>query len=267
MLKVRAGVTLAHDALASLGALQASVDGEADYAARVDAAKRRWGNVKKSEHPFGAVKDALDAMCWGHRRCAYCEDSAADEIEHIWPKDLYPERVFDWENYLFACGPCNGPKGNAFAVFTPGATSPTTVSRPRNAAVVPPIAGDPVLLDPRRDDPLTYLRLDLVDTFYFTPLPPAGTRARERARYTIATLHLNDRPSVVEARRTAYDGLCAVLDALPARMGRGASITHLRRAIEHTTHRAVWEEMKRQHARIAELTLRFALAPPEALSW
>jgi hypothetical protein len=36
-----------------------------------------------------------------------------DEAEHINPKDLYLERVFDWANYLYACGPCNGPKSNS----------------------------------------------------------------------------------------------------------------------------------------------------------
>ena len=34
-------------------------------------------------------------MCAGAKRCMYCEDSAADEVEHHLPKNLYPEFVFD----------------------------------------------------------------------------------------------------------------------------------------------------------------------------
>lgn len=33
------------------------------------------------------------------------------------PKNMYPEKVFVWSNYLFSCGLCNGPKNNQFAVF------------------------------------------------------------------------------------------------------------------------------------------------------
>lgn len=45
-------------------------------------------------------------------------DSAADEVEHIAPKALFPERVFDWTNYIYACGPCNGPKSNRYSYVT-----------------------------------------------------------------------------------------------------------------------------------------------------
>ena len=47
----------------------------------------------------------------------YCEDSVGDEVEHHRPKNLYPDHTFLWDNYLYACGPCNGPKNNRFAVF------------------------------------------------------------------------------------------------------------------------------------------------------
>lgn len=36
---------------------------------------------------FADVRRVLDEMCSGPRRCGYCEDSCADEIEHIRPKD------------------------------------------------------------------------------------------------------------------------------------------------------------------------------------
>jgi hypothetical protein len=96
----------------------------------------------------------------------YCEDAPADEVEHHSPKDLYPELVFTWRNYLYACGPCNGPKNNRFAVMDPADGRLIDVSRPRGAPVIPPAQGTLALLDPRRDDPMAFLMLDLRDTFH-----------------------------------------------------------------------------------------------------
>ncbi len=205
-------------------------------------------------------------MCWGHCRCVYCEDSLADEIEHFWPKDLYPDKVFAWENYLYACGPCNGPKGNAFAVLPTGSNVATSVARAKGDAIVQPLAGDAALLDPRCDDPLDYLELDIVETFVFRPRPGIGARAKERARYTIETLGLNARSAVIEARRTAYENLLTVLERVVSLVEQKRPLDRVRTAVERTTHRSVWEEMKRQHTRVPELTLPFSKAEV-ALTW
>lgn len=95
-------------------------------------------------------------MCSGSRRCLYCEDSCADEVEHIKPQDLYPEFVFVWENYLYACGPCNGGKNNAFAVFDPATGATIIVTRKRGDPVTPPAVGTDVFINPRTEDPLQY---------------------------------------------------------------------------------------------------------------
>jgi hypothetical protein len=103
------------EAARSLAEHQAAVDTFASYAERVAAAKARFEATNRKENPaFRAVRQALDGMCHGPRRCMYCEDSAADEVEHFRPKDLYPEVVFAWSNYLYACGPCNGPKNKEY---------------------------------------------------------------------------------------------------------------------------------------------------------
>ncbi len=88
---------------------QQEIDAVAAYADRVAAAKRKYSN-RKSNSTFQDVRRTLQAMCGIIRRCMYCEDSMADEIEHFRPKDLYPEAVFDWPNFLYTCGPCNGNK-------------------------------------------------------------------------------------------------------------------------------------------------------------
>ena len=38
------------------------------------------------------VAEALDA--YTKAKCAYCEQIAAKDIEHFWPKTLYPARMF-----------------------------------------------------------------------------------------------------------------------------------------------------------------------------
>jgi uncharacterized protein (TIGR02646 family) len=255
-----------------LGRYQAHVDEAADYPGRVERAKAHFqAKNKASDAVFRVVREHLDRMCQGPRRCMYCEDAPADEVEHFRPKDLYPEQVFAWANYLYACGPCNGPKNNRFAVVDARSTPPAVrdVGRKRSDPIVPPWRGRPALIDPRREDPLDFLQLDLLGTFEFVPIAPAGTLARIRAEYTLQVLRLNDRDYLVEARENAYWGfLHTVGDYIRVR-GDGASRRELGRyahAVRRATHQTVWAEMKRQYSRVPSLTRLFGEAP-EALAW
>ena len=73
---------------------------------QVKAAKTLFKSRNRKENrTFAAVRKELADLCSGSRRCMYCDDSVADEVEHFRPKDLYPEVVFAWMNYLYACGP------------------------------------------------------------------------------------------------------------------------------------------------------------------
>lgn len=72
-----------------LASWQAEVDALRSHAARVEAAKRLFKQRNTSKNKtFVEVRRRLTAMCSGAQRCGYCEDSAADEVEHIRPKDL-----------------------------------------------------------------------------------------------------------------------------------------------------------------------------------
>ena len=42
--------------------------------------------------------------------CAYCEEICKGEVDHFRPKSRFPELVYDWSNWLFACHDCNGAK-------------------------------------------------------------------------------------------------------------------------------------------------------------
>ena len=199
----------------------------------------------------------------------YCEDSCADEVEHIKPKDLYPESTFLWDNYVYACGPCNGPKNNHFAVFSTATGMLTDVTREHSGPVVEPEPGSSVLINPRWEDPLKFMELDLLDTFLFLPTKPKGSKDRERAEYTIEVLKLNDRDVLLKARKEAYESYEARLSRYITLRDRGEPTTNLKnriRALKRMHHPTVWKEMKRQHSLIPDLHQLFNDAP-EALVW
>ncbi len=208
-------------------------------------------------------------MCAGARRCGYCEDSAADEVEHIRPKDLYPELVFAWHNYLYACGHCNRPKNNRFAVFPRGARKPIEVRRRPGAPLEPPRQGTPALIDPRHEDPMAFLMLDLRETFFFIPIASKGSKDHARAEYTLDILRLNARELLLVARAEAFTGYRARLSEYVSLREQGAAPSALARrtqSIQRAAHPTVWKEMQRQHRQHPELRDLFRRAP-EALDW
>ena len=142
------------------------------------------------------------------------------------------------------------------------------VTRARGAAVVPPLKGDPLLIDPRRENPLDFLWLDLA-TFFFVPVPGLPPRDAERATYTRDVLGLNARDALVRARRVAFEHFCNHLRCYAADRDKGASATVLAgkvALVREMNHVTVWVEMKRQRTKYPTLASLFA-AVPEALMW
>lgn len=263
-------IALTDAAAEGLGGLQAEVDAAGSYAEQVVEGKRLFElrNVRGNA-VFDEVKRALTEMCSGARRCAYCEDSAADEVEHIRPKDLYPHVVFTWSNYVYACGPCNGPKASHFAVFAEGPAQPIEVARKRWDPILPPRDGDPVLIDPRAEDATKLMSLDLRETYFFIPLAAEGTRDHARAEYTIRTLRLNIRDELPRARRQAYRDYVANVRHYQHERDAEASaarLVELREAVQRRQHPTVWREMQRQREQLPELQALFADVP-EATTW
>lgn len=241
-------------------AKQTLIDDEADYAAQVAKGKALWKS--KSVKQFNIVRSKLEKMCVGKRRCNYCEDSAADEVEHIAPKDLFPDKVFRWSNYLFACGPCNGPKNNKFAVFDAN-DGIVNITRGRKEPVVPPQRGEHVFINPRNEDPLEFMLLEL-NTCLFVAKPGLSDRHRKRAEYTISTLTLNARDYLVKARKEAYGTYRDSLELYVQKKEEGASQTELARRREELNsrqHPTVWYEMKRLNQHYPTLRKLFEAAP------
>lgn len=259
MIRLPEGIFPSQSARDKLADYQREVTAAGDYPAQVAHAKDRFSAYnKKGNATFDAVKIALTQMCLGARRCCYCEDAPADEVEHIWPKDLYPERVFLWENYLYACGPCNSPKGNGFAVFQ--GEQVQEIARKKDDPIIPPPIGAPVLIDPRHENPLDFLTLDL-STWQLQPRHPETSPAGKRARYTINLLHLNDRPYLLDAREEAFWSYLALLEKYIHQRDAGDSTQTTKRVLRRHNHPTVWHEMQRQWDNYELLRLVFDQAP------
>lgn len=71
---------------------------------------------------FELLRDAFSNIC------AYCETLCKGEVDHFRPIMLFPERVYDWSNWVFACHDCNQRKLNKWSPF--GYIDPCARSRP-----------------------------------------------------------------------------------------------------------------------------------------
>lgn len=198
-----------------------------------------------------------------------CEDSAANEIDHLKPKSLYPELTFSWPNYISSCGLCNRIKAGKFAVFSAQNGELVDVTRRVGAPIMPPLEGESALIHPRYEDATRLLGLDIRDSFYFYPLALPGTNDHRRAQYTIKMLKLNARDPLVRQRRQYFELYAGQVEAYLHAKTHGAADADLAdrlqrvRALGHPT---VWHEMRRQHGRLPRLQSLFA-SLPEALLW
>ena len=246
---------------------QRKVDNAGSYPEQVATGKHLFKSYnRQNNRVFKVVRTRLADMCAGARRCGYCEDSVGDEVEHIKPKDLYPQQVFVWENYLLACGQCNRGKNNRFSVISRGHL--IDVTRRRSDPIRRPRAGAPALINPRDEDPLEFFDLEITETFFFLPRMDLSGIDEQRAHYTIDTLKLN-RDVLLAARREAYGAYRARLFEYRQCRDDGASGTVLKilsDAIMTSAHPTVWREMQRQSSLVDELRVLFSDVP-EALSW
>lgn len=229
------------------------------YAEKVGVAKKRWEN-KHTSH-FNAVRKALKQVY--AERCHYCEDSIADEIEHIWPKSFYPELAFCWQNYLFSCGPCNGTyKNDRFALLVAGKR--VDLVRKRDEDILPPPSGIALFIDSRQEDPMDYLELDLESGMFLERDFDVDSFAAQRARYTVEeVLQLNRRDSLVRRRKREYKSLLGYLkDYIELKEQQNVEqLERLRAELADPLMPTVWQEMIRSREAYPELRGYFEQAP------
>lgn len=263
------------DVLAQLDVWQQELDALADYESRVRAALDRWKSRNRENHAtFHSIRDALRSMSGGAQRCCYCEDSLASQIEHVRPKSLFPSHTFVWSNMVWACGPCNGCKLAQFALIVDGRLV-AIPRRRRDDPFTPPPPGTMALLDPRTEDPLALMGLDLADTFAFLPHRDLDPITVERVKYTTMVLGLNLDP-FPEQRANAYCDFRARLREYVVWRDRGESelrLAGLRAGLLRRSHPTVWREIVRLYQsslRPPQLEDDFSElfdAAPEALDW
>ena len=235
-------------------------------------------------------------MCVGVEICVYCENNEATDIEHIYPKKLYPEKAFTWENYLLACNKCNSHhKSDKFQIFNPqGSNTIENVTPPRGTNAQP-ANDDALFINQRIDDPLEFLELDLLNQrFIFTEKAPTGTRGFERAKFTIELLGLNSRGALIAARKDAVrfyihrlktyvaakksmdfqdlinavddDEIGSIDQTKVFNQEKKRILQSIKRDILEHSHPTVWKELIRQRANLSK-TNGLLNDAPEAISW
>jgi len=279
MIQLPSAITPPQAILDQLNAFQSIVNAEETYELKRQKAKSLFKSKNTKTNPaFKEVRKHLTEMCNSTRRCVYCEDSVANQVEHIYPKDFYPEKCFDWENYVYACGPCNGPKNNQFAIFNAASGDLQRINPPHWPNDTPPPNGKPVLINPRIENPLDFAILDLKDTFLFFPLPGINERDALRAEYTfneILKMNEPDREMLRQARENAFGNFKDAFYSFIRREEDGAPAEKLERIISRIkkeNHQTVWKEMQRWHSwgilkEVDDELNDYFIQKPAALAW
>ncbi|WP_373557499.1 HNH endonuclease [Rhodococcus sp. ACPA4] len=131
---------------------------------------------KPSPWSQAELRDALKSECWN--KCMYCEvdpdDGSYPAVEHIKPKESFPDLVLQWENLGWCCTRCNTNKGSYWKDHK-----------------------DLKLLNPYEDDPADHIK-------HSGPVivPSLGS---ERGKNTIRKLKLNRGSLITSKARRIQD--------------------------------------------------------------
>lgn len=288
---------ISDDTQAVLDKLQNDINAQLSYEAEVNRADALWNSKESSnakKAAFAEIKSQLQKMAPADHYCCYCEQNEHGDIEHIYPKSLFPDKTFVWKNYVWSCEKCNSKNKLAkFKIFIPqGSDTDIDITPTLNRVYARPSNEDAVLINPRVDNPLEFLTLNLETGTFSIPLG-ASTRIKIRAEYTLDLLKLNRRIGLVIAREHAYDNFLSALKRyIQARNAtnfqeleesmkalspidwtncsfeqeQSKTCLAIQKSILTRTHQTVWKEMQRQATHHSKLTTLFQQAP-EALTW
>jgi uncharacterized protein (TIGR02646 family) len=173
----------------------------------------------KSSRQTAAIKTGftcLQSMMGPRQRCMYCVDSHGCDIEHFWPKDNFPERLYQWKNLLLCCTECGRFKGNKF---------PLSENQ------------QPMLLDPSIDEPWQYLDFD-PDTGNITARFDLATNTYQtKGEKTVEVLHLDEREALAAGYKKTYVRLIKILTQfMPMPISAGSADTLIIKLIEDDDH-------------------------------
>jgi HNH endonuclease len=265
---------------------------------QAEKAGNLW-DAKRSAQPgrdaFKVIKGELLSMCVSTELCNYCEHNEATDVEHIYPKSFFPGRTFKWANYLLACKQCHRVlnteyKLDKFYVFSPARSSTATELRRKQR----PPSDDAAFINPRVEDPMVYLSLDIKEkSFHLIPHPDlTDPRDIAKAERTLSVLQIGEREALANAREAALIFFQHRLDQYrkveatstweeleefvqdPHLLNRANSFAaerqlmmdNIKKSIMGHQHPTVWREMQRQHLTLNK-SKRLFQAVPIALTW
>lgn len=247
---------LSAESVTFLASKQALVDNEADRKSQYEKATALFR--QKVNNAFKEVKLKLAKVSPPGDSCFYCERDRYRDIEHVQPKRHFPERAFAWENYLYACTICNqDAKNDKFAIFD---AAGNIIEFDRSLAWTDPVpTGTRVIIDPRTEDPLDFLQLDLT-TGIFIPIGQGTNPAR--GKYTRDLFDLNN-TTLAKIRRSAFYTFNKYLqdyeDAIKA--GDNTTANNILTEILELPHPTVLAEMRRQANSFPLLSRLFPTLP------
>lgn len=297
MLKIISS-TISPNTQTHLNNQQADINSQASYEEQVQRAASLWNSKEASiakKAAFIEIKAKLTENAVGDHYCGYCEHNLHSDIEHIYPKGLYPNKAFVWENYMWACKKCNsGLKLDKFKIFNPLGSSTIEDITPQHhpRTYIQPSNEDSVFINPRVDDPFNYLFLDLQSGVLVTHPNLTIPKDIERADYTLELLKIDLTEGLIKARidarksfisslrryikaknSTSFAELEACMEELQPvtflhslEFEKTKTCLSIQKDIITRNHPTVWKEMQRQYLQITKLTELFSQAP-EALEW
>jgi len=210
-----ASKNLDKDVQQELDSLQRKVDNEITFAKKVEKAQSLWnskGGVT-GKQAFKKIKTQLYGLCVSEGICNYCEQSEANDIEHIYPKSFFPDKSFQSENYLLACKQCNCANkldkchvldaDNELIVVIRGTEPSSKIG---------------AFINPRTENPNGFMILNLM-TFKFDTVPGLPNRDINKVKSTLGILELNERDTLIEARKSAGRHYYEMLERLVRILG------------------------------------------------
>jgi len=283
--------------VAHLDKVQKDILKETTFEARAKRANSKWDSKTSGtgKQAFSDIKTVLTEMCVGVEICVYCEQNEATDIEHIFPKKLYPGKAFEWTNYVLACGKCNTHhKSDKFKIFNPQNSTLVEDVTPPRGTYAEPANDDSLFINQRIEDPMDFFELDLVNRqFLYIEKHPEGTREFIKAKYTKELLGLNTRSALVANRRNAAKFYVSRLEKYTAAKvstnfqeliaainddwggidqqanfadEKGRVLDSIKNDILTNSHPTVWKELIRQRHNLPK-TGSLLNQVPEALSW
>lgn len=171
-----------------------------------------WQTARQST-TLKAIAVTLKHMMGARERCMYCMDSHGSDIEHFWPKAIYPERLFIWPNLLLCCTECGRLKGDRF---------------PLDKEL-------PLLVDPTAEEPWLYLDFDPTTGNVVARFDTEANDWSSKGLNTVEVLQLDRREALATGYRRTFRRLSALVERSLNDQAINADclVTELREADDH----------------------------------